>query len=79
MLDKRSYRGNTENRQTETSEETASGSAQVSWLKQQLPTSTTWKVIASDMPIGLVVPDGSTAFEALANGDGPALGRSLSC
>lgn len=58
MLDKRSYRGpNTENRQTETSEETVFlGNAQVNWLKQQLLTSTaTWKVIASDMPIGLVV------------------------
>lgn len=80
MLDKRSYRGaNTENRQTEASEETVFlGSAQLNWLKQQLLTSTaTWKVIASDMPIGLVVPDGSTAFEALANGDGPALGREL--
>lgn len=79
MLDKRSYRGpNTGNRQTEASEETALlGSAQVSWLKQQLLTSTaTWKVIASDMPIGLVVPDGQ-AFEALSNGDGPALGREL--
>ena len=80
MIDKRSYRGpNTGNRQTETSEETVFlGSVQVSWLKEQLLTSTaTWKVIASDMPIGLVVPDGPTAFEALANGDGPALGREL--
>ena len=80
MIDKRSYRGpNTENRQTEVSEETMFlGSDQVNWLKRQLLTSTaTWKVIASDMPIGLVVPDGPTAFEALANSDGPALGREL--
>lgn len=80
MIDKRSYRGpNTENRQTEASEETTFlGSDQVNWLKRQLLTSTaTWKVIASDMPIGLVVPDGPTAFEALANSDGPALGREL--
>jgi len=34
-------------------------------------------VVASDMPIGLVVADGETAFENLANGDGPALGREL--
>lgn len=80
MLDERSYRGpNTTNRQTEQSEETAFlGSTQVRWLKNQLRKSTaTWKVIASDMPIGLVVPDGSTNFENLANGDGPALGREL--
>ncbi|WP_017314724.1 alkaline phosphatase D family protein [Mastigocladopsis repens] len=80
MLDERSYRGpNTENRQTEQSEETAFlGNAQVRWLKNRLRKSTaTWKVIASDMPIGLVVRDGSTKFENAANGDGPALGREL--
>jgi alkaline phosphatase D len=80
MLDERSYRGpNTENRQTEQSAETAFiGNPQVRWLKNQLRKSTaTWKVIASDMPIGLVVPDGPTNFENLANGDGPALGREL--
>jgi alkaline phosphatase D len=27
------------------------------------------------MPIGLIVPDGSTDFENVTNGDGPALGR----
>ncbi|MBW4595858.1 MAG: alkaline phosphatase D family protein [Brasilonema angustatum HA4187-MV1] len=80
MLDERSYRGpNTTNRQTEQSAETPFiGNAQVRWLKNQLRKSTaTWKVIASDMPIGLVVPDGSTNFENFANGDGPALGREL--
>ncbi|NJM71172.1 MAG: alkaline phosphatase [Scytonema sp. RU_4_4] len=80
MIDKRSYRGpNTENRQTEQSAETAFlGSSQVRWLKKQLRKSTaTWKVIASDMPIGLIVADGTTNFENLANGDGPALGREL--
>jgi alkaline phosphatase D len=36
-----------------------------------------WKIIASDMPLGLVVPDGS-AFEAVANReDGAPLGREL--
>ncbi|ARV61225.1 alkaline phosphatase [Nostocales cyanobacterium HT-58-2] len=80
MLDERSYRGpNTKNDQTEQSAEMAFlGNAQVRWLKNQLRKSTAkWKVIASDMPIGLVVPDGSTNFENLANGDGPALGREL--
>ena len=37
----------------------------------------TWKVVASDMPLGLLVPDGPLNFEAVANGDGPALGREL--
>lgn len=81
MLDKRSYRGaNSANRQVEASDDTAFlGKAQVSWLKQQLLTSTaTWKVIASDMPIGLVIPDGTTAYEALSNGDnGVPVGREL--
>ncbi|GAB4195630.1 MAG: alkaline phosphatase [Coleofasciculaceae cyanobacterium] len=81
MLDMRSYRGpNTPNRQTMASAETEFlGTAQVSWLKNKLQNSkATWKVIASDMPIGLVVADGKTGnFENLANGDGPALGREL--
>jgi alkaline phosphatase D len=51
------------------------------WLKRALLQSdATWKVIASDMPIGLVVGDGKDAegnprFENAANGDGPVLGR----
>jgi alkaline phosphatase D len=37
-----------------------------------------WKVIASDMPIGLVVRDGASHFVAFANADdGPPLGREL--
>jgi alkaline phosphatase D len=80
MLDMRSYRGpNTTNRQEATSAETAFlGHPQCRWLKQQLLASkATWKVIASDMPLGLIVRDGKEAFENLANGDGPALGREL--
>lgn len=85
MLDERSYRGpNTFNRQTEPGAETAFlGAQQLAWLKQELRTSTAlWKVVSSDMPIGLLVTDGSDAqrrpvFEALANGDGPPLGREL--
>lgn len=79
MLDERSYRGaNTPNRQTSQSDETAFlGSAQLEWVKQRLLASkATWKVIASDMPVGIVVKDGAN-FEAFANGDGPALGREL--
>jgi alkaline phosphatase D len=79
-FDMRSYRGdNSTNRQATESEASAIfGAPQVAWLKQRLLASTaTWKIIASDMPIGLVVPDGS-GFDAVANGDhGPPLGREL--
>jgi alkaline phosphatase D len=80
MIDKRSYRGaNSPNNQMVASAETAFlGSPQVRWLKSKLQNSkATWKVIASDMPIGLVVTDGKTNFENVSNGDGPALGREL--
>ena len=78
--DMRSYRGaNSPNRQTELSAESAIlGAPQLAWLKSRLKASTaTWKVIASDMPLGLVVADGRNS-EAVANGDaGPPLGREL--
>lgn len=80
MLDERSYRGpNSPNNQTVPSDETAFlGNRQIGWLKEQLLYSkATWKVIASDMPIGLIVPDGPVNFENFANGDGPPLGREL--
>jgi alkaline phosphatase D len=55
------------------------GPAQVEWLKRRLAASTaTWKIIASDMPLGLVVRDGREAFEAVSNGDpGAPLGREV--
>jgi alkaline phosphatase D len=80
MLDERSYRGpNTANNQTTRTRETDFlGPAQLRWAKQRLLSSrATWKVIASDMPIGYIVPDGSKAYENCANGDGPPLGREL--
>lgn len=80
MLDERSYRGrNSPNRQTEQGEDTAFlGAGQLTWVKERLLRSkAVWKVIASDMPIGVVVPDGGKNFEAFANGDGPPLGREL--
>jgi alkaline phosphatase D len=79
MLDERSYRGpNTPNRQMAMSAETEFfGGAQMAWIKRRLFRSkATWKVIASDMPIGIVVKDGKN-FEAFANGNGAALGREL--
>lgn len=80
MLDKRSYRGpNTTNRQQQASPETAFlGNSQLNWLKNQLLNSkATWKIIAADMPIGLLVKDGKTKFENASNGDGVPLGREL--
>jgi alkaline phosphatase D len=80
-LDMRSHRGrNSPNRQAQAGPETALlGPTQLAWLEQGLARSTaTWKVVASDMPLGLVVPDGPTDFEAVANGDGGSpLGREL--
>ena len=80
-LDLRSYRGpNSENRQPALNEASAfAGPVQIAWLKARLAASrATWKVIASDMPIGAVVPDAPSYFDAFANGDdGPPLGREL--
>jgi alkaline phosphatase D len=80
-LDLRSYRGaNSENRQPQlTDASRIMGAAQVDWLKARLDASrSTWKVIANDMPIGLVVRDGESHFEAISNAeDGPPLGREL--
>ncbi|MDX1932209.1 MAG: alkaline phosphatase D family protein [Capsulimonadales bacterium] len=77
VIDMRTYRGNnTANRQERPGPDTAFlGAAQMAWLKRELESSrATWKVFAADMPIGLIVPDGN-AMEAIANGDGPPLGR----
>ncbi|MGB3555080.1 MAG: alkaline phosphatase D family protein [Jannaschia sp.] len=75
FLDLRTYRGpNTDNRQQEGAP--FLGAEQMAWLKRELATSeATWKVIASDMPIGMMVRDGEAAMENGANGDGPPLGR----
>ena len=86
MLDQRSYRGrNSPNRQTVLDADAGFlGATQTAWLQQQLLASpATWKIIASDMPVGVVVEDLNTyvpkgTFEALANGDdGPPSGREL--
>jgi alkaline phosphatase D len=81
LLDHRSYRGsNSANLQPVPGDESAlMGAAQVVWLKRALVASTaTWKIMASSLPIGLVVRDGPSSFEAIANADpGGALGREL--
>ena len=78
ILDMRSYRAaNGPNDQAAPGPDTAFlGSEQVAWLKRELiESAATWKVIAADMPIGLVRRDGPGAFETAANGSGPPLGR----
>ena len=80
FLDMRSYRGpNSENRQAEEGPETVFlGAEQLAWLKRELTASrATWKVMAADMPLGLIVPDGEVRSEAIAQADGPPLGREL--
>jgi alkaline phosphatase D len=86
MLDERSYRGpNTPNRQPVLDADAAFlGGEQLRWLKQALLASrATWKLIASDMPISIVVPDLNAdvpkgTYEAWANADdGDPLGREL--
>jgi alkaline phosphatase D len=48
------------------------GSVQVSWLKRELMNSkATWKIIAADLPIGIVSAD------AVGQGDGPPRGREI--
>ena len=79
-IDLRSYRGpNSDNRQPALDEHsTLLGAGQIDWLKTALTASrATWKVIACDMPVGLVVRDGPF-FEAVANADdGEPLGREI--
>lgn len=84
ILDQRSYRAaNSGNRQPQQSAETRMlGPEQLSWLERRLRESrATWKLIASDMPLGLAVGDGEHSgvprFDGWANGDGPPLGREL--
>jgi alkaline phosphatase D len=80
-IDMRSYRGpNSENRQPALDAASALlGEGQLGVLKERLAASrATWKVISSDMPLGLVVRDSPSFYEAVANGDGgPPLGREL--
>jgi alkaline phosphatase D len=80
-LDLRSYRGaNSENVQTVMDEKSALfGPSQLATLKSRLAASrATWKVIASDLPVGIVVRDFPAFYEAMANGEhGVPLGREL--
>ena len=55
------------------------GQEQVDWLiKEVRKSKATWKVIAADLPLGIIVPDGAVNQESLANRDpGAPLGREL--
>lgn len=83
MLDERSYRGgNGPNNQTSYGPDAYFiGPEQMRWLKRALLDSrATWKVIASDMPLSLIVYDDGAnkkGSEAFAQGDGPPRGREL--
>ncbi|VIO66834.1 alkaline phosphatase D family protein [Bradyrhizobium ivorense] len=83
MLDERSYRGPNGPNLQESYDPGAYflGPEQLAWLKRGLLNSrATWKVIASDMPLSLIVYDDAAnkkGSEAFAQGDGPARGREL--
>jgi len=66
LIDMRSYRDSTWNKRDDPADTFILGAAQLAWLKRELAASdATWKVIAADLPIGLISED------AIALGDGP--------
>ena len=80
-IDMRSFR-NANGPNRETTPVPFLGEVQVDWLKKSLKGSrATWKVIAADMPLGLVVYDDwrkKTGSDVASNADdGPPLGREL--
>ncbi|GLF95684.1 alkaline phosphatase D family protein [Streptomyces yaizuensis] len=77
VLDMRSYRNANSPGLQARDQQGILGAAQLTWLKRELERSrAVWKVLAADMPIGLVVPDGAADIEAVAQGDpGAPLGR----
>jgi alkaline phosphatase D len=68
LLDMRSYRTSS----ASADQARIFGAAQLAWLKRELMNSrATWKVIAADLPVGVVSTD------AVALGDGPPRGREV--
>ncbi len=66
MIDMRSYRNSTWNKPDEPGDAFILGATQLAWLKRELTASdATWKVIAADLPIGLI------SLDAVALGSGP--------
>ena len=80
-LDMRSHRGaNSDNMQTVSSDASAIlGKRQLDWLADALTKSkATWKIVAADMPLGIVVTHQPGLHDAVSNGDdGPPRGREL--
>lgn len=78
FLDLRSYRADNGDLQQEqpSAETVLLGARQIAWLKRELARSdATWKVIASDMPLSLIVWDSwreQKGSEAVSNGNGGA-------
>jgi alkaline phosphatase D len=73
MLDMRSYRGgNVRSLASYGPDAHLLGPTQLAWLKRELMSSkATWKVIAADLPLGVVAED------AIGQGDGPPRGREV--
>jgi alkaline phosphatase D len=73
VLDMRSYRGaNTHKLAGYGPDAYLLGPAQIAWLKRGLVNSkATWKVIAADLPLGVV------SHDAVGQGDGPPCGREV--
>jgi alkaline phosphatase D len=66
LIDMRSYRDSSWNKRDDQSDSFILGPAQLAWLKRELAASDAiWKVIAADLPIGLISED------AIALGNGP--------
>jgi alkaline phosphatase D len=66
LIDMRSYRDNTWNKGDAGADSFILGPTQLAWLKRELAASNaTWKVIAADLPIGLI------SLDAVGLGDGP--------
>ncbi|WP_400159838.1 alkaline phosphatase D family protein [Arthrobacter sp. BPSS-3] len=77
-LDMRSFKDpNTDGKETHLTH--ILGQEQTDWLIREVSRSkATWKVIANDLPLGLVVPDGPVNEESLSNhDDGAPLGKEL--
>ncbi len=78
VLDARSFRAPNGPNREEKEPSTVLGEAQCAWLREALLRSTaTWKIVACDQPIGLLIPDGAAGQEGVANGEGGPLGREI--
>ncbi|GAB3961821.1 alkaline phosphatase D family protein [Actinoallomurus acanthiterrae] len=78
VLDMRTYRDANGPDNATADDQGILGTAQAEWLKRELAASkATWKIVAADMPLSLVVSD-AHGIEAVSQGDsGKPLGREL--